>query len=71
MSWWRISKPVLHNWEVFDKIYLSKKQLYDKFGYCSEYVNKLVDKWDILRFEIRDREVFIVPNEFLKYLANR
>ena len=67
---WRIeANPVLHNWEVFDKIYLDKLQIENKTNKTRLIVNREVESWEILEFKIRWKRMYIIKNEFLKYLA--
>lgn len=67
---WRIeANPVLLNWEIFDKIYLDKLQIETKTNKTRLIVNREIETWDILEFKVRGKRMYIVKNEFLKYLA--
>lgn len=63
------AQPVYHNWEVFDKIYLNKKQIQTWIWKSEPTVRKMIDEWEILEFIVRDKKIYIVKNDFLKYLA--
>jgi hypothetical protein len=63
------SPPVMLNWEIFDKIYLSKRQICEWLKRSIPYINRLLEEKEILEFEIRWKKVFIVKTDFIKFLA--
>ena len=67
---WNIALPVLHKWEVFEKIYLTKIQLEKRLNLSLPTINKMIESEEILEFNIRNRKVYIIKNEFIKYLIS-
>ena len=63
-------KEIRHNWELFDKIYLTKVALRQRLNKSLPWINSLIKSWEILQFRIRDRDVFIIRSEFIKFLIS-
>ena len=63
-------KEIRHNWELFDKIYLTKVALRQRLNKSLPWINSLIKSWEILEFEIRQRKVYIIQSEFLKFMIS-